>query len=477
MRQPLSFSFALLCSLAFFFFLPVSGQPVINVSEHQLPDFRGVYAGNFSDVQFYYVSAEGVNAPLVLLTDDPFRISLDCYEGFTDSLALVTDDGEIPVTRVYVRLFPETTGNFQGAVLHQSEDAVSVEIQLSGSGIAITIPEGYYDGATGAGSVLKSQLNAIIRNHDVQSYASLWTHFTVTDARFDGYVWDMYSDIPCDDPPYIYTFYEDQDTGTGGAGEGDVYNREHSMPRSWFGGAVNPMNTDLYHIFPVDKYVNAVRDNYPFGEVDSPQHTFMNGAVLGPNVAGGYTGLAYEPIDAYKGDLARAFLYMVTRYENKLPGWENESEYGDAMFDYESYTGFQPWVIDMFIEWHENDPVSQKEILRNQAVYEIQGNRNPFVDHPEWVEKIWGDTTVHVMPNPEQGSHRIYPNPAKDLVQIETDSEILNVGVFAVNGALIKSAERSGNSASLCLRVLPPGVYLVYINTTGGVIREKVFKK
>ncbi len=477
MHRHLHFSFPLFFSLVFFLSLPVFGQPVITVAEDQLPDFREVYTGYFSDVQFYHVSAESLNAPLVLRAEGPFRISLDCHDGFTDSLALETDDGEIPLTRIYVRLFPESTGSFDGVIIHQSQDAQSAVLLVSGAGIDTTVPEGYYDDATGTGSLLKTQLHHIIKDHNVPSYSSLWQHFTVTDATFDGHVWDIYSDSPCEEPPYVYTFFEDQDTGVGGMEEGDVYNREHSMPRSWFGGQVNPMHTDLYHIYPVDKFVNARRANFPFGEVDTPEWTFMNGAMLGPNVAGGYTGTAYEPIDDYKGDLARAFLYMITRYENKIEGWEGESEYGDAMLDHNTYPGYEPWVIDMFLDWHEADPVSQKEILRNQAVYEIQGNRNPFVDHPDWVEMIWGDTTVHVTPMPEQGNHKIFPNPVRDQVWVETDSEMLNLKLFAVNGRLIKSAERLRNSVSLCMRALPPGLYFVHINTTEGVIREKVIKK
>jgi len=476
MRTSLPGSFPLVFLLALILSLPLSGQPDIAVSDEQLPGFREVYTGHFSDVQFYYVSADNLNAPLVLLSEEPFRISLECYQGFTDSLALVPDDGAISTTRIYVRLFPETPGDFQKIIFHYSAGVEAVELLVSGTGIVTSIPDGYYDTAYGSGSALKSQLHQIISGHQVQSYASLWSHFTATDATFDAYVWDIYSDTPCEEPPYIYSFGDDQDTGTGGTQEGEVYNREHSMPRSWFGGAVDPMNTDLYHIYPVDKFVNAQRANYPFGEVDAPEWTSMNGGKLGPNVAGGYDGTAFEPIDEYKGDLARAFFYMITRYENQIEHW-TYSEYGNAMFDHNTYPGYESWAIDMLMAWHESDPVSQKELLRNQAVYQIQGNRNPFVDHPEWVEKIWGDTTVHAGPGPAGDRVRMYPNPASHQVQIETEHDILQLKIYSAAGNLLGHSGPHIKTVSMCLQKRPSGLYIIHITTPEGVFRHKLIIK
>ncbi len=448
-------------------------QPAIDISTGQLPDFRQVLTRHVSDVQYYYVSASELDNPVHVTADAPFKVSLDCHEGFSPTLTLEHSDGELDGVRIYVRLFPEDEGTFEGAVLHISGQAEEQSLSMSGSGISNMIPEGYYEAATGTGSQLKTQLHQIISGHSVQSYSQLWDHFTVTDATFNGMVWDIYSYTPCEEPPYTFTFYDDQDAGTGGTEEGDVYNREHTMPRSWFGGQVNPMHTDLFHIYPVDKWVNARRANYPYGMVGNADWTSLIGGKLGPNVAGGYSGTAFEPVEEYKGDLARAFLYMITRYEERISSW-TYSEYGNAMLDHQAYPGYEPWVIDMLLDWHERDPVSQKELLRNHEVYAIQGNRNPFVDHPEFAGMIWGDTTVHTGQD-LPGSHiRIYPNPAVNEVFIESQDEIVALRVFNATGALILNREPTGKQARLVTSSWPAGVYFLRVYGKGSTDTRRV---
>jgi len=361
----------------------------INVSVAALPDFREVRPGQFSDVQFYKVSASGLSQDLTVSADGPFKISLDCRDDYRDVIALSPEGKRLPPTRIFVRFFPQDIGEKQGTIRHESPGFSPRVVAVSGVGSADSIPPGYYSAATGAGRELKTRLHEIIANHQTQTYGSLWAHFTQTDATFSGHVWDIYSDIPCGEPPYLFTFDEHQDRGTGGNREGTFYNREHSMPRSWFGGERDPMHTDLFHIYPVDKFVNAKRGDHVFGEVPAPSWTSMNGGRIGNN-AGEYTGVVFEPIDAFKGDLARTYFYMVTCYEDQIETWTSNAQ-GNAVFDHNRYPGFKPWVIEMLGRWHHDDPVSQKEILRNDAVYRIQGNRNPFIDHPEFVEMIWGD--------------------------------------------------------------------------------------
>ena len=471
-----------LTSLLLVFLLPLlfpaiqtaQAQGSIELSETSLYDFREVYTGNFSDVQFYDVSAQNIGDELEITAENPFRVSINCYDGFGASITLPTSNGDLAETRIFVRFFPEQTGEKTGDIIHESGEAEPKTVSVSGTGIENAIPDGYYATATGGGSLLKTRLFEIIRNHNVQSYASLWDHFTVTDATFSGKVWDMYSDTPCEEPPYIYTFYEDQDTGTGGNEEGDVYNREHSMPRSWFGGAVNPMNTDLYHIFPVDKHVNAVRANFPFGMVDNPEWTSMNGGKLGPNATGSFTGTAFEPIDDYKGDLARAFFYMITRYENLIEDW-TYSEEGNSMFDHSTYPGYEPWALEMLMEWHENDPVSQKEILRNDVVYAIQGNRNPFVDHPEFVERIWGDTTLSTGHLPSFERMHLYPNPANDHFYFEGKNEVKDLELFSICGKKVWHAQPGLTADRIELPALQQGIYLLVFHTVSGITtREKL---
>lgn len=244
------------------------------------------------------------------------------------------------------------------------------------------IPNGYYTSATGqSGATLHQTLHDIIDDHQQQSYSSLHTHYYSTDRKPDGTVWDMYSDVPGGTPPYTFNFNNGETCGNY-SGEGDCYNREHSWPKSWFNNEY-PMYSDLFHVVPSDGYVNGQRGNYPYGEVDSPNWTSLNGSKRGPNAYPGYTGTVFEPIDAYKGDFARIYFYMSTRYLNEDSGWS-----GSPMVD---GAQLEPWALDMMMEWHTEDPVSQKEIDRNDAVYTIQQNRNPFVDHPEYVDLIWGE--------------------------------------------------------------------------------------
>jgi len=249
--------------------------------------------------------------------------------------------------------------------------------------VVAQIPSGYYNTATGTGSTLKTQLYNIIKGHTVVSYDDLWAAFQTTDDRANGKVWDMYSNC-------TFTF------GTHQCGnysvECDCYNREHSFPNSWFGGVESSaMYSDLFHLVPTDGKVNGMRSNYPYGEVTSPTYTSGNGSKLGNCSYPGYTGTVFEPIDEYKGDFARNYFYMATRYENVIAGWHVYNEFVEAVLLANAYPAYETWFLNMLGEWHKNDPVSQKEIDRNNTIYtSYQHNRNPFIDHPEYVYSIWG---------------------------------------------------------------------------------------
>lgn len=216
---------------------------------------------------------------------------------------------------------------------------------------AAQAPSGYYNYAEGlTGTTLQGALHDIIDNHTVKTYDYLWTAFKTTDKKSDGTVWDMYSDIPSGTPDYTYTFVTDQCGNY--SGEGSCYNREHSFPKSWFDDQ-SPMVTDLFHLYPTDGYVNGKRSNYPFGEVSSPTWTSSNGSKLGPCSVPGYSDIVFEPIDEYKGDFARTYFYMATRYYDQDSKWT-----GSGMV-----TGSQPkpWALAMLLAWNKADPVSQKE--------------------------------------------------------------------------------------------------------------------
>ncbi|NVN83094.1 MULTISPECIES: endonuclease [unclassified Vibrio] len=253
----------------------------------------------------------------------------------------------------------------------------------------------YYKDAEGKmGFALKTALYQIIDNHSSQGYTAIWT--LVSEADLDAYydtdgsILDMYSEKPSGLDSIQFTKVVDQCGQY--SKEGDCYNREHSFPKSWFGGKVEPMNSDGHHLFATDGYVNSKRSNWPFGEVSSATYTSSNGSKLG-NAANslGYVGTVFEPIDEFKGDFARAYFYMATRYENEIANWDGNSTSSDAVLDGTNTTVFEPWLLTMLKRWHSDDPVSQKEMDRNKAVHDFQGNRNPFIDHPEFVSQIWGN--------------------------------------------------------------------------------------
>ena len=266
----------------------------------------------------------------------------------------------------------------------------------TGTGTGSTDLIGYYASANGlSGYVLKTELHNIISaGHSAQGYSALWTFYSNYERdnyyEADGSLLDIYSENPNGSDPYTYTSSSDQCGSY--SGEGSCYNREHTFPRSWFGGAIEPMNSDVHHIYASDGYVNGKRSSYPYGEVATASYTSSNGSKLGSAESGlGYSGTVFEPIDEFKGDLARTYFYMATRYEDVISGWETQSSYGDAVLNGSSDQVFEIWYLNLMKSWHNADPVSQKELDRNDAAYSHQGNRNPFIDHPELVAEIWSN--------------------------------------------------------------------------------------
>ena len=235
------------------------------------------------------------------------------------------------------------------------------------------IPQGYYDDCNGKKqSALKSQLYTIIKDHDRVSYGKngTWVAFLDTDVRDNNTWWDIY----CDDEVAVTT----------GAGTG--MNIEHTFPKSWWGGSKNDAYCDIMHLMPVNSNINSRRGNNPYAEVSSVKWENSRSKTGSPvSGQGGGASSVFEPDDEYKGDLARTYFYMVTCYQNLT--WQGD---GLKTAKNGSYPTLQDWAIEMLLKWHRNDPVSQKEIDRNEGVYKHQGNRNPFIDHPEMVEYIWG---------------------------------------------------------------------------------------
>ncbi len=249
---------------------------------------------------------------------------------------------------------------------------------------------------------LLKELHEHINDHNSITYSGtefdVWDSQYTTDRRWNDagtaqIVYDMYSDNPSGPEPYEFTHGADKDPGGNSVAEGIYYNREHIFPKSWWGGgttSLDTQHTDIHYVIPSDKYVNYKKWNYPLGNNDaggSSSYTTENGGQIGDCTHPDFSGAVFEPIDYYKGDYARMYLYFAIRYNHEIAGWA--SNYPEALSG-DSYTCFEPWLLQTLLEWHESDPVSTKELDRNNAIFSIQGNRNPLIDHPEYVSYIWG---------------------------------------------------------------------------------------
>lgn len=248
-------------------------------------------------------------------------------------------------------------------------------------------PAGYYATATGSGYTLKTQLYNIIKGHTVLSYADLYVTYETSDVdnffENDGSVLDMYSENPAGTDPYNYSIAAAQRCGNAGySKESDCYNREHIIPQSVF-SELSPMVSDAHFITPTDGQVNGIRSNFPHSVVVTPTLVTQNGSKLGLSTTTGYTGEVFEPIDEFKGDIARMYLYFATRYETTV------ASYNYPMFNKSQRKVFTRPFLDQLIAWHNQDPVSPREIVRNNAIYARQNNRNPYIDHPEYVAAVW----------------------------------------------------------------------------------------
>ena len=291
----------------------------------------------------------------------------------TESISLSNVKGKrICLCKVVIAHYGEgSSGGTESASSSTSSSRPDASIDTS---IPEDLPSYYVDiDWTLRGVDLMDELSYLINPHKKLTYAELWDAFYEVDADEEGRLIDIYSD---------YRWTKSQQQGSGGSSaEGQHYNREHSVPKSWFGDREShPTYTDLHHLFPTDSYVNNRRSNNPLGEVGSATYTSGNGSRLGKSSYPGYSGTVFEPIDEYKGDLARVYFYFVTCYRDDATNWQDGTEQN---IDPTEEFRLKPWSLDMFLEWAEMDPVSQKEIDRNEAIYAVQGNRNPFVDCPE----------------------------------------------------------------------------------------------
>ncbi|MCE3074440.1 endonuclease [Chryseobacterium gwangjuense] len=340
-------------------------------------------------------------------------------------------------------------------------------IFLISSYFAAQAPAGYYNGTTGlSGYALKSKLHDIISSHAINwHYGDLQNYYNQTDL--DKYydhgssnttlLLDIYSEIPTGPDAYEYT--SAQLIGSAST-EGLGWNREHMIPQSTFStGSISdyPMYSDLFYVIPADARINQLRSNYPYGMVGSTiYYTFTNGSKIGncaiPGAA--YTGRVYEPINEFKGDVARSLLYFAVRYEGKLNSFNymagTTPANDESQLDGTEERVFEPSYIAMLLQWNQQDPVSQREIDRNNAVYNIQKNRNPFIDNPAWVNAIWSDTPDAIAPNPPTALTTTSQNAY--FVNLSwtpsTDTDILGYKIY-MNGSATPVATTKNTSIAL----------------------------
>ena len=250
-------------------------------------------------------------------------------------------------------------------------------------------PAGYYNAALNKyGQNLISALYGIVGSHTNIGYDGLLEAYADTDTE-NGYLIDMYS-------TYDKYTWDTKRCGNYDA-IGDCWNREHSFPKSWWGGGTDQRYSDIFHLYPTDGYVNNQRNNYPFGEcangtrlqVTIGGKTYVGKGKLGYSTFDGYSDKVFEPDDEYKGDFARSYFYVATAYYNST-GWTGDMLKGSS----NHFPFFTDWAINLLLKWHRQDPVSQKEIKRNNYAHSWQGNRNPYIDHPELAEHIWGNKST-----------------------------------------------------------------------------------
>ena len=250
----------------------------------------------------------------------------------------------------------------------------------------------YYRDATGKKqAALKTALYKIMGNPTTKNYGELWYWYYDTDRRSDKSCIDRYSNE---------VRYFSSQNGSALSG----MNKEHGIAQSWWGGGTTGIGADLQHVMPSDTEANSRKSNYGMGVVT--QQSWTNGSIKVGKGYAGNNGLVnmWEPADKWKGDFARIYFYIVTAYEGKALVQQE----GANTMQNNTYPKLQPWAYQLYLEWAKNDPVDAIEIARNEAVYKIQSNRNPFIDYPGLEQYIWGDYQA-VAFNPTN-----YQNPFDD---------------------------------------------------------------
>lgn len=381
-------------------------------------------------------------------------------------------------------------------------------------------PGTYYNGVdtTKTCADLKRELFKKISNDFHLFYGQIDSFYSRTDlkpaeAPFTGFVIiDRYcSEIPTALDSCMFR-YNDRDPNvrsfcfTGGTASAycKCYAKEHSFPSSWFNDSTLT-RTDMHHIFPADSKANNDKSNFPLGYVrPTAITTTYNGTKVGRSDAArnfGYIGAkdtliagnnstfnkVFEPIDEFKGDFARAYLYIATRYDDRINNWKNLDSIGKHAISSTSYTGLEPWILQLCVKWHKLDPPSALERKRNDSVYAIQGNRNPYIDFPSLVEKAFGKDgnsnciISGVKQNINSFNFSVFPNPANNVLNIDIYKALSADASYEVidilGRKLIEQKINSNNQFTIDVAKLAKGTYLLNIIDDGNNAIQKFIKE
>ena len=260
---------------------------------------------------------------------------------------------------------------------------------------AANIPSYWASADNKSGAALWSAISAQTNvGYSSLGYSGLWTAYATTDV-YPGTnkIWDMYGE--CD-----FTYSTDK-CGTY-SGVCDCYNREHSIPQSWWGGGTTGIGCDIFHLVPTDGKINGVRSNDEFGIVNggtdwrgNKSGTAGSWSTDRPTIASAAgevingSGNVFEPKDEYKGDFARGYMGTIIKWQ--LANLTTGNNFFSGSYTPAGNFGFTKKAVVLMMKWHREDPVSQKEIDRNNGIQQTQGNRNPFIDYPYLAEYIWGE--------------------------------------------------------------------------------------
>lgn len=343
---------------------------------------------------------------------------------------------------------------------------ITVLLCLTASPIFSQIPTGYYSSASGlVGDTLKDVLNDIIDGH---------TEFTYTSSSMD--TWDVLK-LADKDPANsnnvigIYSAFSMNGPLEYNSAQG--WSREHVWAKSRGNfGTSRGVGTDLHNLHAEDLSTNSARSNRNF-DTATTQYIDGSGNYNGATLS--YTSASqwvWEPRDEMKGDVARTIFYMSVRYEGE--NGELDLELTDSLLPSSSQLPLHGNARTLY-NWHLSDTVSTAERSRNDTIYKYQNNRNPFIDHPDYVRDIYGATfgpstvSIKESENISESNYKIYPNPTNSNITIESKNEkIIELVVIDRLGKLVLKVQPLSNRVDINVDELKSGMYFLKIKDSKG---------